>query len=74
MNAGDKVDENTGTSSVDENAGTSRSNRRQYMHERARPSLYDLCSKGNTALYASICLNNIKTQYGFSDNGATTIL
>lgn len=65
MNAGDRVDEN---------AGTSRSKRRQYLHQRARQPLYNLCPEGKTALYIAMMLTNIKTQYGISDNGATAVL
>ncbi|XP_026440660.1 uncharacterized protein LOC113339634 [Papaver somniferum] len=72
-NVGEGVGVNVGDR-VDENAGTSRSKRRQYLYERARQPLYDLCPKGKTTLCASICLNNIKTQFGISDNGATAVL
>ncbi|XP_026396467.1 uncharacterized protein LOC113291111 [Papaver somniferum] len=73
QNVGEGVDVNVGYR-VDENAGTSRSKRRQFLHERARQPLYNICPEEKTALYVAMMLTNIKTQYGISDNGATAVL
>ncbi|XP_026440115.1 uncharacterized protein LOC113338938 [Papaver somniferum] len=73
QNVGEGVDVNVGDR-VDENVGTSRSKRRQFLHERARKPLYNLCPEGKTSLYVAMMLTNIKTQYGISDNGATAVL
>lgn len=71
-NADPNVDENP---SVDENVRPHNShNKTRSFYERAREPLYPSCPKGKTALYAAIQLNNIKTQYGFSDNGVTALL
>lgn len=44
------------------------------LHASGREPLYSLCPKAQTTLYAIVKLNNLKTQYGFSDNGVTAHL
>ncbi|XP_026383727.1 uncharacterized protein LOC113279240 [Papaver somniferum] len=74
-NVDPSVDENARTySGVHSDVGSSSSNKRRSFYERAREPLYPSCPKEKTALYAAIKLNNIKTQYGFSDNGVTALL
>ncbi|XP_026435850.1 uncharacterized protein LOC113333642 [Papaver somniferum] len=69
------VDENVGVHSrVHKDDGTSSSKKKRYFYKRAREPLYPSCPKEKTPLCAAIKLNNIKTQYGFSDNGVTAIL
>ncbi|XP_026453753.1 uncharacterized protein LOC113355176 [Papaver somniferum] len=82
-NLGDVV-EDDGTAVVDYNiridsgvhndAGTRKMKKKEFVYERAKEPLYPSCRKGVTALYASIKLNHIKIQYGFSDNGMTALL
>ncbi|XP_026429008.1 uncharacterized protein LOC113324954 [Papaver somniferum] len=69
------VDENVELDSrTHVDTGTSRSKKKKLLYERARAPLYPSCLKGKTTLYAAVKLNNIKTQYGFSDNGCTALL
>ncbi|XP_026451749.1 uncharacterized protein LOC113352093 [Papaver somniferum] len=61
-------------SGVHNDAGTRKMKKKESVYERAKEPLYSSCPKGVTTLYASIKLNHIKTQYGFSDNGMTALL
>ncbi|XP_026431852.1 uncharacterized protein LOC113329072 [Papaver somniferum] len=82
-NLGDVV-EDDGAAVVDDNirinsgvhndAGTRKRKKNESVYERAKEPLYPSCPIGVTSLYASIKLNHIKKQYGFSDNGMTAIL
>ncbi|XP_026419434.1 uncharacterized protein LOC113315360 [Papaver somniferum] len=68
------VDENV-TAGLDENVGTNRCGQKKRLAaEKAREPLYPSCMNGKSVMYAAIMMNNIKTQYGISDNGVTTIL
>ncbi|XP_026417264.1 uncharacterized protein LOC113312741 [Papaver somniferum] len=68
------VDENV-TVGLDENVGTSMCGQnKRSVAEKAREPLYPSCPNGKSAMYAAIMVNNIKTQYGISDNGVTAIL
>ncbi|XP_026419922.1 uncharacterized protein LOC113315893 [Papaver somniferum] len=69
---------------VDDNGGlhdtvhcpdeTRRSRKRKSAYDRAREPLYNSCPSRKTILNVFIKLNDIKTQYGFSDNGVTALL
>ncbi|XP_026452086.1 uncharacterized protein LOC113352487 [Papaver somniferum] len=68
------VDENA-EAGVDVNVGTSRCyQKKKSAAEQAREPLYPSCPKGKSTMYAAIMVNNIKTQFGISDNGVTTML
>ncbi|RZC84310.1 hypothetical protein C5167_047097 [Papaver somniferum] len=69
------VDDNFGIDSgIHNDVGSRKRKKKNSVYERAKEPLYPSCPKGVTALYASIKLNHIKTQYGFYDNGMTSIL
>ncbi|XP_026450963.1 uncharacterized protein LOC113351129 [Papaver somniferum] len=69
------VDENGGLhDTIHYPAETIRSRKRKYAYDRARAPLYNSCPSGKTTLSAAIKLNDIKTQYGFSDNDVTALL
>ncbi|XP_026450660.1 uncharacterized protein LOC113350752 [Papaver somniferum] len=68
------VDENA-EAGADVNVGTSRCyHKKKSAAEQARKPLYPSCPKGKSAMYAAIMVNNIKTQFGISDNGVTAML
>ncbi|XP_026396520.1 uncharacterized protein LOC113291169 [Papaver somniferum] len=68
------VDENA-EAGVDVNVGTSRCyQKKKSAAEQAREPLYPSCLKEKSAMYATIMVNNIKTQFGISDNGVTAML
>ncbi|XP_026417048.1 uncharacterized protein LOC113312512 [Papaver somniferum] len=73
VNPACSVDENVGVHSM-VHEETSSSKKKRDFYERAREPLYPSYSKEKTPLYAAIKLNNIKTQYGFSDNSVTALL
>ncbi|XP_026377784.1 uncharacterized protein LOC113272093 [Papaver somniferum] len=69
------VDENGGLhDTVHCPAETSHSRKHESAYDRARAPLYNSCPSGKTTLNAAVKLNDIKTQYGFSDNGVTALL
>ncbi|XP_026396594.1 uncharacterized protein LOC113291256 [Papaver somniferum] len=68
------VDENA-EAGVDVNVGTNRCyQKKKSATEQAREPLYPSCPKGKSAMYAAIMVNNIKTQFGISENGVTAML
>ncbi|XP_026428097.1 uncharacterized protein LOC113323968 [Papaver somniferum] len=72
-NGEEGVDKNA-EAGVDVNVGTSRCYQKKKAAEQAREPLYPSRPKGKLAMYATTMMNNIKTQFGISDKGVTSML